>query len=280
MQPATDSTTALKNLQTYQQQLQTPEAAAQAANKALGVDQAQQQVQGLRGAIQRTTGLLQQISPSVYGRTQNSLVTQAQAGRQIANEQAPVQQDLQNLGTQYSGANQDYQNLQGQANQQAANTLSEQQGQTSYLQSLYQALLGNEQSAKDEAYRQSQLAEQRRQFDASLAQSRASSGGGGGLSPAGLAGGGSAASAYKAADPATLARGAAKTAKEQLLRIGPSPFARERVLESLKRDFPQVDPNVLSDIIYKEVFPDNWAGGGNVPTGQQKGLMQAVGYSG
>jgi hypothetical protein len=171
--PAATSTDALKELQTYQQSLQTPEAAMQAANKQYGVDSAQQNVQGLRGAIQRTTGLLQQVAPSVYGRTQNSLVTNAQATRQIGNEQAPIQQNLQNLGGQYSTASEDYRDLTGKAQSQAANTLQAQNGQLSFLQSIYQNLAGQEQVAKEEAYRQAQLAEQKRQFDASLAEQRA-----------------------------------------------------------------------------------------------------------
>ncbi len=182
MPPATDSTTALKNLQGYQASLQTPQQATEAANKALGVDAAGQNVQGLRGAIQRTTGLLQQVAPSIYGRTGNSLVTNAQATRQIGNESAPIQQNLATEGQNLTNAAQDYQDLTSKAQAQAAGTLQGQQGQLGYLQQIYQNLSGQEQNAKDEAYRQATLAEQRRQADLQAATSRANAASGAGLS--------------------------------------------------------------------------------------------------
>lgn len=182
MPPTTDSASALKNLQSYQASLQTPQQVADAANKALGVDAAGANVQGLRGAIQRTTGLLQQVAPSVYGRTGGSLVTQAQATRQIGNESAPIQQNLQNEGQNLSTASEDYRDLLGKAQAQASNELQGQQGQLGFLQQIYQNLYGQEQGAKDEAFRQAQLAEQKRQADLSAATSRANAASGAGLS--------------------------------------------------------------------------------------------------
>lgn len=177
MPPATDSGTALKNLQSYQASMQTPEQAADTANKALGVDAAQQQVSGLRGAIAKTTGLLNQVAPSVYGRTRNSLVTNAQATRQIGNEQAPISQELNQQQQDYSGVSQDYQNLLTQANQRATNQLDAQKGQLSYLQQIYQNLQAQEQAQRDEAFRQAQLAEQKRQANLSASSKAAGSAG-------------------------------------------------------------------------------------------------------
>lgn len=173
MPPATDSATALKNLQGYQSSMQTPDQAATAANQSLGVDAAQQQVSGLRGAIAKTTGLLQQVAPSVYGRTQNSLVTNAQATKQIANEQAPINTELNQQQQDYSGASQDYQTLLNEANQRATNTIQGQQGQMSYLQQIYGDLQAKEQGQRDEAFRQAQLAEQTRQANLSASTARA-----------------------------------------------------------------------------------------------------------
>lgn len=153
--------------------MQTPDQIAESANKALGVDTAQQQVSGLRGAIARTSGLLQQVAPSVYGRTQNSLVTNAQATKQIGNEQAPIATQLDKENQDYSGASQDYQTLLNQANQRASNALQGQNTQLSYLQQLYQNMQAQEQAQRDEAFRQAQLAEQRRQADLQASTARA-----------------------------------------------------------------------------------------------------------
>lgn len=173
MPPATDSGTALKNLQGYQASIQTPQQVADSANKALGVDSAQANVQGLRGAIQRTTGLLNQVAPSVYGRTGNSLVTSAQATRQIGNESAPIAANLQSQSQDYGNAEQDYQTLLSKSQAQAAGTLQGQQGQLSFLQQIYQNLAQQEQAQKDEAFRQATLAENKRQADLSASTARA-----------------------------------------------------------------------------------------------------------
>lgn len=161
MPPATTSQAALANLQSYQAGSKTPDQLTQDANKQYGVDAAGQQVSGLRQAISKTTGLLKQVAPSVYGRTQNSLVTNAQATRQIGNETAPIQQDLQNLGTQYSDASSDYDKATSQASQQAQLGYQGQQGQLSYLQQIYQNLAAGEQSQRDEAFRQQQAVDSR-----------------------------------------------------------------------------------------------------------------------
>lgn len=177
---ASTSTQALSDLQSFQSGMTKPTDAYQQAGQQLGVPAARQQVQGLRGAINSTTSLLQQVAPSVMGRTQNSLVTSAQAGRQIQNEQAPIQTDLARENQDYTGASQDYNTLLNQANTQAGANLQGQQGQLSYLQQLYQTLSGNEQKAQD-------FAEQQRQFNADQAYKqqalRASSAGSAGASP-------------------------------------------------------------------------------------------------
>jgi len=285
MPPAT-STDALKQLQTYQQGMAAPDALVQEANKQYGVDQAGQNLSGLRSSLTRTSNLLNQVAPSVYGRTRQSLVSSAQAGRQIANEQAPIQQNLSDLGQNYNTAYQDYQDSANRANQAAQLRSTGQQSQLSYLQQIYSNLQSSEQAARDEAFRQAQLAEQTRQFNANLAASKAAAG----SSASGLAGllggGGTSGSGQSAVAPSrqTLATGAAQTAKDQLLRIYGSgqvaPFARERVLQSLQRQFPDVPANVLSDIIYKQVFPDGWDGSTQgASASQQRGVMSAVGYS-
>lgn len=165
MPPATTSQQANQNLQQFAGGMKSPDVALKDAEAATGAPQAQQQVSGLRGAIQNSTSLLERVAPSVMGRTQNSLVTSAQADRQVANEQAPINAQLNKEQTDYTNANADYANAEQQAQTRASGLISGQQNQLSYLQSVY----GNLKSAEDTAAQQT---EQKRQFDASQALSR------------------------------------------------------------------------------------------------------------
>lgn len=154
----------------------TPDQATQQAQSQLGVQGAQQQVQGLQGAINQTTSLLNQVAPGVMGRTQNSLVTSAQANQQIQNEQAPIQRNLDKDTQDFNQANTNYQDLEQQAESKANANLTGQQNQLSYLDDLYKTLLGGEQN-------QASLAEQAREFNATPHGSSS-----GGLSLGGLGG--------------------------------------------------------------------------------------------
>ena len=162
---ATNSSQALSNLQSFQSGMQSPEAQLQKAQQDLGVTAAQQQVSGLQQAINNTTNLLNNVAPSVMGRTGNSLVTSAQANAQIANEQAPIETQLNKENQDYGVANTDYANREQQAENIANAEQTSQNNQLGYLQNIYQALYGQEQNA-------AQQAEQKRQFDAQLEESK------------------------------------------------------------------------------------------------------------
>lgn len=163
MQPATNSQQAMSNLQAYQQGLQTPDQQLSSEQNTLGVGQAQQQVSGLRQAINNTTNLLNQVAPSVQGRTQNSLVTSAQAGKLISNEEAPIQQNLAKNTSDYNDANQNYTQLEQQAEARANADLSSQNTQMSYLQNIYNDLYGKETASQA-------AATQAQQFQADLSE--------------------------------------------------------------------------------------------------------------
>lgn len=170
-----NSAAALAQLQQTQAAAQNPNDILSGQRQQLGVQGAQDTVTGLRGAIDNTTKLLKQVAPSVMGRTANSLVTNAQASRQIQNEQAPISQTLTDQGTQYNEAGQDLSKLQDQASQAANGIYQGQQDKLSYAQNLYNTLFQKEQAAQkaqqDEADRQ----ESTRQFNESLAQQKAAS---------------------------------------------------------------------------------------------------------
>lgn len=146
MQPTT-SAGALSQLESTESSAQDPNAILASQQQALGVNGAQSTVSGLQGAINSTTKLLQQVAPSVMGRTSGSLVTSAQANKQVANEQAPINTDLTNETNQYNQANTNLTNLQNQAQTAASGIYQGQQDKESYLQNLYSSLYGQEQDA-------------------------------------------------------------------------------------------------------------------------------------
>lgn len=179
----TTSADALSQLESYQNTEKAPQDILSGQETALGVPGQQQQVSGLRQAITNTTNLLNQVAPSVYGRTQNSLVTTAQAGRQIGNEEAPIQSKLSGLNTAEGNAASDL-----NTNLSRAGTLAslEQQGQStkeSNLKDLYTALYGQEQDKAKADSDAAAQAEQAREFNVSQSN-KGASGGSGGLSPA------------------------------------------------------------------------------------------------
>jgi len=142
---ATTSAQALGNLQSFEGSQPSASTVASQNATQFGVPAEQQQVSGLRGAIQNTTNLLSQVAPSVMGNTQNSLVTQAQANSQISNAEAPIQTDLTNENNQYNQDNSDLTNSENSANALTTADLTGQQNQMSYLQSIYSDLANQQQ---------------------------------------------------------------------------------------------------------------------------------------
>lgn len=180
-----DSQAALAQYTQAAQSQESPDQIYSETSGSLGVPQAQQQVSGLRQAITNTTNLLNNVAPSVYGRTQNSLETSAQAGREIQNESAPIQSTLSKQGSDLTN---DQSNLSGLLSQASTLAGLKQQGQSdklTNLEDIYKALYGQEQdkAAADE---------KAREFNASLTASSSSGGSSGG------GGGGSAQSAAQA----------------------------------------------------------------------------------
>lgn len=168
-----------QNSQQALAELQANQAGSKNANQildeqrtSLGVNEAQNTVKGLRGAIDNTTKLLKQVAPSVMGRTQNSLVTSAQANRQIGNEQAPIAGQLTELGGQYGTAREDFNTLESRASQAAQAIYQGQQDKNSYLQNVYNVLFQREQEAERARVEELNRQEAIRQFNVQQEQAR------------------------------------------------------------------------------------------------------------
>lgn len=166
----TTSAQALQNENSYAANMKTPDQLLQGEQQNLGTAAAQQQVSGLQQAINNSTNLLNNVAPSVMGRTSNSLETAAQANAEIANEQAPINQSLGQQEQQYNTANTNYQNLEQQAQNLASGQETAQENQLGYLQNVYSALFGQEQQQQQNALAQQQLQAKQSQFAQSQAE--------------------------------------------------------------------------------------------------------------
>lgn len=269
------SAQAYQTLQSFNSKKVDPTTAVSQAEDKYGVRGLGSQLDSLRTLTNNLRTSIENVDPSVTGRTSGSLVTEAQRGKIVNNERAPLLTDYNKVSQDTSEAGSRYSDAQGLASNYANAMLTNQDNEYTRLFSAYTNAQTAEQQAKDNDFRQQQLEESKRQAAASAAATA-------GLSGGYSAGSGtSSAAAPASADPLTLARGAAQTAKANYIKLGNQyggvpAFARERVLESLQRQFPSIDPKVLSNIIYKEVFPDNWAGGNP----SQSSVMASVGYTG
>lgn len=135
-----------------------------AMNQALaqyGVPEIRNTVSGLRTTIANTTNALKAVDPSVTGRTQGSLVTEAQRQKQVANERAPI---AEQLGTQTGALNEQQTSLNdalGQATTLANNRVNDWNTGRQALQSRYDMSYKAEQdAAQAEAARQAAIREQ------------------------------------------------------------------------------------------------------------------------
>jgi uncharacterized small protein (DUF1192 family) len=149
---------------------------ADALNEALGkygVPEIRNRVSGLRTTLANTESALNSVDPSVTGRTQGSLVTEAQRQRQVVNERAPI---AQQYGDQERALGVESGNLADantQATSYATNRVNDYVTGRGALQSQYDTAYKREQDAIANALAQRQLDEQIR----SARESASSAGG-------------------------------------------------------------------------------------------------------
>lgn len=182
---ATNSGQALQNLQSFQGQMKSPDQMLSGQEQSLGVPGAQQQVSGLRQAITNTTNLLNNVAPSVEGRTANSLVTSGQQNRMIANEQAPINTQLKQQGQDFSNASSSLDQLLREAGTRASLESAGQTQQLGLLDSVYRDL-----ASREAAQSAAQLEREKLQNALDVANIRARASNSSGAALAALLGGG------------------------------------------------------------------------------------------
>ncbi len=149
----------------YDKNKVTSEGALNDALKEYGIPEIRQNVAGLRTTVANTTAALNNVDPSVTGRTQGSLVTEAQRQRQVVNERAPIAGQLTTFGGQLGDQERTLAENTGLATTKATNRVNDYTTGRLALQSQYDNEYKREQdTASREAERQA-FAESQRQFN-------------------------------------------------------------------------------------------------------------------
>lgn len=176
---AANSQEALQQLQQFQSSRANPLDIYSKATQDLGVGDVRGRVTGLRNTLLNTENLLNQVEGSVTGRTQGSLVTEAQRQRLANLERQPL---AAQYGQQSKGLANEQATLSDLLNQAQQRSSMEFQGLQTKEQSLrdvYNSMFQREQEQRrreeaDRAFAEQQrqadraFAEQQRQYNASL----------------------------------------------------------------------------------------------------------------
>jgi len=179
-----DSQTALTELKKFQGERKGAGDYYNQSQQELGVGEAQTRQNELKDVIRNTEAQLKGVGQSVAGRTRGNLVTEAQRSRLQALEERPIAESLGSQQGAYSDAAQNYRDLLGQAGTKAGMLYQTDADKLSALESTYNKQYAAEQAAKaeeqwrqqfEESRRQSEsaLAEQQRQFNENIANTKA-----------------------------------------------------------------------------------------------------------
>lgn len=165
-----DSNGALKQLQDFNATRKSAGDYYTDASNQLGVGAAQQQANDLRGTIRNTEAALKAVPASVSGRTQGSLVTEAQRARLQNIESDPIAQRLGEQNTQYGDQMTQYRDLLGQAQTRSGLAYQGDTDKARSLQDYYQNVLGQESATEEKRRWEEQFNYQRQQDAAKAAQ--------------------------------------------------------------------------------------------------------------
>lgn len=145
----------------------------------LGIPDARTRVQALQQNLLNTENAIRSVDPNVTARTSNSLVTEAQRGRLVDMEKAPLtdtyNQQNRSYGTEQGNLNE----LTGQATQQAGLAESDYKNKRQSLADQLQLAIKQQEDAQAKADADRTFAENQRQFNVGNSTKLATSGGGG-----------------------------------------------------------------------------------------------------
>lgn len=191
---AANSTEALNELQQFQASRANPLDIYNKATTDLGVQDVRGRVGSLRGTLLNTENLLNQVEGSVTGRTQGSLVTEAQRQRLANLERQPLAAQYGQQSKSLANEQASLSDLLNQAQQRSGMEFQGLQAREQSLRDVYNSMFQREQEQRRREEADRAFAEQQRQYNESLrlqreaadraarasASSRSYGGGGGG----------------------------------------------------------------------------------------------------
>lgn len=186
---AANSAEALNELQSFQASRANPLDIYNKATTDLGVQDVRGRVGSLRGTLLNTENLLNQVEGSVTGRTQGSLVTEAQRQRLANLERQPLAAQYGQQSKSLANEQASLSDLLNQAQQRSGMEFQGLQTREQSLRDVYNSLFQREQEQRRREEADRAFAEQQRQYNESLrlqreaaarASSRSYGGGGGG----------------------------------------------------------------------------------------------------
>ena len=168
----TNSAEALSNLQSFSSGRTSLADLYSGAEKETGVADARTRAQQLKQAASATEGLIRNVDPSVTGRLQGGLATEAQRQRLIALETQPLTEMYRTQSGAYDTANTELSDAASRADKLATMRYGADTDKFNSLKTLYDTLYGQEQAAEEKRRWEAQQAEAKRQFDAQIAETR------------------------------------------------------------------------------------------------------------
>lgn len=160
------SQAAYQSLQDYDKTRVSPQAAIDQGEQRYGVSGLGSQVASLRAMTGNLEQSIKNVDPSVTGRTQGSLVTEAARQRIVNQERSPLMDQFGTASRSLADTGDQYNRATGLATNYANGLMQDDKNTYDRLFGQYQTLSQQEQAA-------AQAAEQRRQFDMTLTEQQA-----------------------------------------------------------------------------------------------------------
>jgi hypothetical protein len=168
MNPTT-SADALKQMQEFSSNRKSLSDIYSGAQQELGVSDAQKRANELKQLTTSTENLIRGVDPSVTGRLQGGLATEAQRQRLVAMETAPLSDLYRTQTGAYETAQSDYNDLYNKANTLASTKYQGDSDKYNSLKDIYGTLTAKEQADEDKRRWEAQMAESKRQASLSSA---------------------------------------------------------------------------------------------------------------
>lgn len=203
------------------------------SNETYDVGGSQARLSALRGLVDNLTTSVESVDPSVKGRTSGTFTTAGQQDALINKERQPILGSLEKANKAYGQESDTLNSSRGLAASMATALINDDKETYQRLLDQYNASSAKDQSAESTRQFETNLAEQKRQFDVSASQKAASGGSTG--------------------DKKTNAISSLISDIQQNVadfRNRPTGWTEKTLLPSLIAEYPELDAKTITDYVY------------------------------